>query len=82
MGMALAKDFLKDLENEEFFSKNFRVRPVSGATNGLGANDYENKSEHVSRNNLTIVGGGLNMNGEPTDDEEKFNRMMNMEMEE
>jgi len=30
--MAKAKDFLKDLENEEFFSKNFRVRPVSGAT--------------------------------------------------
>lgn len=81
LGMALAKDFLKDLENEEFFSKNFRVRPVSGVTNGLGANDYENKSEHVSRSNLAIA-GGLNMNGEATDDEDKFNRMMNMEMKE
>lgn len=36
MSMAIAKDFLKDLENEEFFSKNFRVRPVSGVT---GIND-------------------------------------------
>lgn len=42
MSMAIAKDFLKDLENEEFFSKNFRVRPVSGAT---GIND-ERQSEH------------------------------------
>lgn len=42
MNMAIAKDFLKDLENEEFFSKNFRVRPVSGAT---GIND-ERQSEH------------------------------------
>jgi len=32
MGLAIAKDFLKDLENEEFFSKNFRVRPASGVT--------------------------------------------------
>jgi hypothetical protein len=36
MNMTIAKDFLKDLENEEFFSKNFRVRPVSGVT---GIND-------------------------------------------
>jgi hypothetical protein len=36
MSMAIAKDFLKDLENEEFFSKNFRVRPVRGVT-GINA---------------------------------------------
>ncbi len=29
-GNAIARDFLKDLDNEEFFAKNFRVRPVSG----------------------------------------------------
>lgn len=29
----MAKDFLKDVENEEFFSKNFRVRPQSGVNN-------------------------------------------------
>lgn len=32
ISIAIAKDFLKDLENEEFFAKNFRVRPVSGVT--------------------------------------------------
>jgi hypothetical protein len=72
MSFAIAKDFLKDLENEEFFSKNFRVRPVSGAT-GMG-ND-ERQSELVSRNNLAIV-------ADPTDDEDKFNKMMSLEMEE
>lgn len=72
MGFAIAKDFLKDLENEEFFAKNFRVRPVSGVTHS--GND-ERQSEHVSRNNLAV-------GGEPTDDEDKFNKMMNIEMEE
>ena len=47
--------------------KNIRVRPVSGAT----GKDPDEKSEHVSRNNLMM--GGLN--GEPTDDEEKFNNL-------
>ena len=69
MSTVIAKDFLKDVENEEFFSKNFRVRPQSGVT----GND-ERQSEHVSRNNLAT--------GEPTDDEDKFNKMMNLEMEE
>ena len=32
MSLAIAKDFLKDVENEEFFAKNFRVRPASGVT--------------------------------------------------
>jgi hypothetical protein len=73
MSMAIAKDFLKDLENEEFFSKNFRVRPVSGVT---GIND-ERQSEHVSRNNL--AGSAI---GEPTEEEDKVNKMMYLEMEE
>jgi hypothetical protein len=74
MGFAIAKDFLKDLENEEFFAKNFRVRPVSGVT---GSGNDERQSEHVSRNNLALGGAA-----EPTDDEDKFNKMMNLEMEE
>ena len=49
IGMAIAKDFLKDLENEEFFQKNFRVRPVSGVT---GSGNEDRQSEHISRNNL------------------------------
>lgn len=73
MSMEIAKDFLKDLENEEFFSKNFRVRPISGAT---GMND-ERQSEYISRNNLA---GGTG--AEPTDEEDKVHKMMYIEMEE
>ena len=74
MSMAIAKDFLKDLENEEFFSKNFRVRPVSGVG---GIND-ERQSEHYSRNNL----GNGTAGGEPTEEDDKANKMMYLEMEE
>jgi hypothetical protein len=79
--MAIAKDFLKDLENEEFFAKNFRVRPVSGApgVGGGGAGGDDRQSEYQSRNNLgestTGVGAGEN-------EEDKVNKMMYMEMEE
>lgn len=58
---------MKDLDNEEFFAKNFRVRPVSGV------ND-ERQSEHQSRNNLT--------NNDPTEEEDKVNKMLYIEMEE
>lgn len=74
LSMAMTKDFLKDLENEEFFSKNFRVRPQSGANNV----DQENRSEHISRSNMVTTAPGQ----EPADDEEKFHKMMNLEMEE
>ena len=79
MGMAIAKDFLKDLENEEFFSKNFRVRPVSGVT---GSGNEERQSEHVSRKEIVGAGGNVQASGEAADDEDKFNKMMNLEMEE
>ena len=74
LSMAMTKDFLKDLENEEFFSKNFRVRPQSGTNNV----DQENRSEHISRSNMVTTAPGQ----EPADDEEKFHKMMNLEMEE
>jgi hypothetical protein len=55
------------LDNEEFFVKNFRVRPVSGLHD-------DRQSEHVSRQNL---------NGpDPTEEEDKANKMMYLEMEE
>ena len=74
LSMVMTKDFLKDLENEEFFSKNFRVRPQSGTNNV----DQENRSEHISRSNMVTTAPGQ----EPADDEEKFHKMMNLEMEE
>jgi hypothetical protein len=77
INLSIAKDFLKDVENEEFFAKNFRVRPVSGVT---GSGNEERQSEHVSRKDLPI-GGGIGA-GDAADDEDKFNKMMNLEMEE
>ena len=79
MNMTIAKDFLKDVENEEFFAKNFRVRPVSGAT---GTGNDERQSEHISRKDQPMGSGGAGAAGDAADDEEKFNRMMNLEMEE
>ena len=75
ISMAIAKDFLKDLENEEFFAKNFRVRPVSGMPGPSGGDDRQR--EFQSRNNLASGEPG---NGE--NDEDKVNKMMYMEMEE
>eukprot|EP00347_Sterkiella_histriomuscorum_P012519 403368264 len=71
-GFITAKDFMNDFATEEFLTKNIRVRPVSGITH----KDGDDKSEHISRGNLLdnmSVGGG--------DDEEKFNKMVNLEME-
>ncbi|TNV72353.1 hypothetical protein FGO68_gene15193 [Halteria grandinella] len=80
MNMTIAKDFLKDVENEEFFAKNFRVRPVSGVT---GSGNEERQSEHISRKDLPVASGGAGAaGGEAADDEDKFNKMMNLEMEE
>jgi hypothetical protein len=80
MNMTIAKDFLKDVENEEFFAKNFRVRPVSGVT---GSGNEERQSEHISRKDLPVTTGGAGaVGGEAADDEDKFNKMMNLEMEE
>lgn len=60
---------MNDFVTEEFLTKNIRVRPISGIT-GKDADD--NKSERMSRNNFIA---------EPADDEEKFNKMINLEME-
>ena len=72
-GYITAKDFMNDFATEEFITKNIRVRPISGVT---GKDIDDKQSERVSRNNL--MGGIM---GDPTDDEEKFNKMVNLEME-
>jgi hypothetical protein len=61
---------MNDFATEEFLTKNIRVRPISGTTH-----KDDDKSEHISRGNLMENGsvGG--------DDEEKFNKMVNLEME-
>lgn len=62
---------MNDFATEEFLTKNIRVRPQSGIT---GKDNEDAKSELISRNNVLSM-------GEPTDDEEKFNKMVNLEME-
>lgn len=69
-----AKDFMNDFATEEFLTKNIRVRPTSGVT---GKEVDDKQSEHISRNNL--IASAL---ADPTDDEEKFNKMVNLEMDE
>ena len=71
--------FLNDFGNQDFLDKNVRVRPVSGQTRG-GADLDETKTN----NNMeagTNQGKSLMMAGE-ADDEEKFNKMINLDMEE
>ena len=67
---------MNDFATEEFLTKNIRVRPISGITH----KDGDDRSEHISRGNLmdngSSVGGGMG-----GDDEEKFNKMVNLEME-
>ena len=65
---------MNDFATEEFLTKNIRVRPVSGITHKDGGDD---RSEHISRGNL-MDNGSMNGGG---DDEEKFNKMVNLEME-
>ena len=71
-GYITAKDFMNDFATEEFLTKNIRVRPVSGITMGNKENE-DRVSEHVSKANLGDMGGD--------GDEDKFNKMMNLEME-
>lgn len=65
-----SKDFMNDFATEEFITKNIRVRPPSGFTTKDGD---DKQSEHVSRNNMIL--------GENDNDEEKFNKMVNLDME-
>ena len=70
-GFITSKDFMNDFATEEFITKNIRVRPPSGFT----TKDFEDRqSEHISKNNMIL--GGENDN-----DEEKFNKMVNLDME-
>jgi len=75
-GYITAKDFMNDFATEEFLTKNIRVRPVSGVTRG-GA-DEETKTNDYSHYPVK----SMLMNGDNGEDEEKFNKMINIDMEE
>ena len=66
--------FLNDFGNQDFLDKNVRVRPVSGQTRaGQGTELEETKTNLDAKDGKAAEGG---------DDEEKFNRMINLDMEE
>lgn len=74
-GYITVKDFMNDFATEEFLTKNIRVRPVSGITRA----DEETRTEMAHFNAKSMLMAG---SGEPGDDEEKFNKMINLDMEE
>ena len=72
--------FLNDFGNQDFLDKNVRVRPVSGMTRGdMDETKTNNNNLEAATNN---GGKSMLMAGDGADDEEKFNRMINLDMEE
>lgn len=67
------KDFLIDFANDDFITKNIRVRPVSGVT--VGERD-EQKSDVLGGNNRFLNDGGNQIN-----EDTKFDNLVNIEME-
>jgi hypothetical protein len=68
-----SKDFMNDFASDEFLNKNIRVRPVSGRTNAEDTRYDPFGSNAPSRNVI--------MGTENTDDEENYNKMLKLEME-
>ena len=65
---------MNDFATNEFINKNIRVRPPSGTT---AVDKDEMKSDILGKGN--ILGGGNDAN--QMDDEEKYNQIVNIEME-
>ena len=71
--------FLNDFGNQDFLDKNVRVRPVSGQTRGGDLDETKtNNNDGGNAGGKSLMMGGV----DPTDDEEKFNKMINLDMEE
>ena len=71
--------FLNDFGNQDFLDKNVRVRPVSGQTRGGDLDETKTNNDGATAGGKSLMlGGGI----DPTDDEEKFNKMINLDMEE
>lgn len=71
--------FLNDFGNQDFLDKNVRVRPVSGQTRGGDLDETKtNNNDGATAGGKSLMMGGI----DPTDDEEKFNKMINLDMEE
>jgi len=67
---------MNDFATEEFLTKNIRVRPISGITRADNEETKTNVEAPVHFNAKSML---MNEQG---DDEEKFNKMINLDMEE
>lgn len=77
-GYITAKDFMNDFATEEFLTKNIRVRPVSGVTRGGDMEETKTNNDYVHYPIKSMIMGA----GDGGEDEEKFNKMINIDMEE
>ena len=75
-GYITAKDFMNDFATEEFLNKNIRVRPVSGVTKG---GEVEEKNTNVEFSNFNAKNMLM---GDKEEEDEKYNKLVNLEMEE
>lgn len=76
-GYITAKDFMNDFATEEFITKNIRVRPVSGITRA----DDETRTQGGDYIHYPVKSTILGVDGNEAD-EDKFNKMINIDMEE
>ena len=68
---------MNDFATEDFLTKNIRVRPVSGVTK----NEDETKT-NAQESHYAGIKASMMMGGDQMDDDEKFNKMINLDMEE
>ena len=66
---------MNDFATEEFLTKNIRVRPISGVTRA------DNEETKTNAEQTHFIAKSMLMNDQG-DDEEKFNKMINLDMEE
>ena len=68
---------MNDFATDEFLTKNIRVRPMSGVTRG----DQDETKTNGGDNQFVHYPPKMMMS-DPADDEDKFNKMINVDMEE
>jgi len=79
-GFITVKDFMNDFATEEFLTKNIRVRPVSGVTRGGEMEETKTNVDFAAAIHNPVK--SMLMGADGTEDEEKFNKMINIDMEE
>ena len=68
---------MNDFATEEFLTKNIRVRPVSGITR-VDMDETKTNADYIHYPAKSMLMGA----GDQAEDEEKFNKMINIDMEE